>query len=106
MTVLDTNVVDIVGVTEDAVTLVISDHLEWKDKDNQHMYDLQEKVNTYLRFYEGGELYEHYPNAKGKKVQFEVAFKYEPNHDAKWFLKKLEEVLLGAGVTLITTVVD
>ncbi|CAG9233249.1 DUF6572 domain-containing protein [Paraburkholderia caribensis] len=103
MSILDANVVDIVGVdpSKGIARLIISDHLEWTDPVGEHLYLLQEKINSYLRFLEGGELLQNYPNSKGCKCDIEIAMKYEPNSDALDFIGKAREIVRGAGFDLV-----
>ena len=102
MSILDAKVVDIVGVdSEKAVArLIIADHLEWTDPVGEHLLLLQEKINSYLRFLEGEELEQHYPNSKGCKCEIEIAMKYEPSLEALRFIGKAREIIQGAGFDL------
>lgn len=104
MSIEDTDKVDFVGVSDKKVNLVITDHLEWGDNDEDHLYLLQEKINTYLRFYEGGELVDNFPGAVGKPVGIEIVLKYEPSYNANWFFEKVEPILENAGVSLVVNV--
>lgn len=55
MSVEDLNTIDCIGIpieTPHEVNLGISDHLEWDASLDEHLYLLQEKINTYLRFIE------------------------------------------------------
>ncbi|MBN3855058.1 hypothetical protein G3N59_16875 [Paraburkholderia sp. Ac-20340] len=103
MSILDENVVDIIGVdpSKGIATLVITDHLEWTSPVGEHLLLLQEKINCYLRFLEGGELEQHYPDSKGCKQQIEIAMKYEPSSEALHFIGKAREIVQGAGFDLI-----
>src|SRR5687768_1008837 len=96
MSVEQVSVVDIIGTSEstDAVYLTISDHLEWND---EHLLILQEKLNTYLAFVESGEIYTSFPDARGKKLVFEIVLKYRPNATALSFLHKAAAVVEEAG---------
>ena len=69
----------------------ISDHLSWNDKD--HLNLLQTKINRYLGFVESGELFENYPDAKGRSVCIRLAFKYELNSIAKDFVDYMKIAL-------------
>lgn len=103
MSILDTNVVDIVGVdpSKGISRLIITDHLEWTDPVGEHLLLLQEKINSYLRFLEGGELQQHYPDSKGCKCEIEIAMKYEPSPEALRFIEKAREIVQGAGFDLV-----
>ena len=74
------------------VVLTISDHLEW-DLRNEHILLLQDKINAYLAFIEEGELYEQYPNAKGRKVVIQLVTKYLPSEDGRKFIQHTKQIL-------------
>jgi hypothetical protein len=97
MTIENPKVVDCIGIEKDGsgVTLTISDHLEWGDRN--HLLCLQDKVNSYLSFIESGEIYEEYPSANGKKQKIWVACKYEPDEEAKEFLSRCKDTLEQGG---------
>jgi hypothetical protein len=65
MPVDDLSVIDFVAIsaTKDDAILVISDHLEWDEK-NEHLLILQSKINAYMEGIENGSLYDAYPDAK------------------------------------------
>lgn len=94
MSVEDLNTIDIIGIDkeEDSVLLTIADHLEWNG-DDDHLYILQEKINTYLGAIESGELYDKYPEAKGRKIVINIVAKYEPDKEGFLFLEKVKEIL-------------
>lgn len=97
MSIDQTGVVDAIGVddTTGQVVLTISDHLEW---DNEHLLLLQEKLNAYLSFVEGGELLDSYPDSKGREVLINVVCKYPPSESAKGFLNQVGGIVEGAGM--------
>ena len=101
MTIEQTEVVDFIGIDEKRANLLILDDLEWGLDDEEHLFLLQEKVNSYLRFFENGEMHEKYPNSLGKNVEFEIAFKFFPSEKCEWFLEQLKPILSGAGITLL-----
>ena len=101
MSVEDHAVVDAIGMTRDAgtVVLTISDHLPW-DETNEHLLTLQAKLNRYLAFIESGELHETYPAAKGKPVHIDLVCKYPPSQDGGRFLAQAEATVRNAGLSL------
>ncbi|ACC76294.1 DUF6572 domain-containing protein [Paraburkholderia caribensis] len=103
MSILDTNVVDIVALdpSKGIARLIISDHLEWTNPVDEHLLLLQEKINRYLRFLEGGELEQHYPDAERCKCEIEIAMKFEPSSEALHFIGKAREIVQGAGFDLV-----
>ena len=83
MAVDNTRVVDAIGIEKEdrEVILTIADQLDW-EKEREHLNLLQDKINTYVSFIEGGELLEAYPDAKDRKAVINVIGKQEPTPDA------------------------
>jgi Family of unknown function (DUF6572) len=105
MSIDQTNVIDLIGTnpTTNEVLLGISDHLEWandEESDNEHMYLLQQKINSYLEFMESGEIYKRYPGAVGKRVTILVSGKFPMNREAFSFFEKVKEVVRRYGYDL------
>jgi len=96
MSITDTKTVDIVSTNKDGlVVLTITDHLEWGD--GEHLFTLQEKLNTYLAFAESGELIDKYPNAKGRNLLINVCCKFPPDKLGVEFLAKVKHIVESAG---------
>ena len=105
MSIDQTNVVNSIGIepNKDEAQLIISDHLEWDQSekaDREHMYLLQEKINSYLGFVESGEIYKSHPKSKGKKVVIRVIGKYDMNSTGKSFFHRVEETLFASGYVI------
>ena len=98
MTIEDQKTIDLIGIDHESgdVELTVSDHLEWKDSE-AHQVALQTKLNTYLAFIEGGELFVKYPKARGRRLVITVVGKYEPDSGGKSFLEKAKAAIEGAG---------
>jgi hypothetical protein len=97
MTVEQHDVVDYVGISPTkTLLLVISDHLPW-DEANEHLWQLQEKLNRYFAFIESGELYEKFPQAVGLEIVIKVVLKYAVPETARWFFDRLATVIEEAG---------
>lgn len=78
MPVDDPTVVDAIGVdkvTGEAI-LTICDAWDWEDE-HLHLVTLQDKVNSYLEFIEGGQIWEEYPRATGRQLVIEVITRFE-----------------------------
>ena len=107
MSVENIAVIDAVGVERHSgkVILTISDHLDWNDE-REHLSALQEKINTYLRFIESGEIDETYPDALGRARVIDVVAKHRPTNGAQEFFRKATAVLHDAGVELRTRVLS
>ncbi len=102
MTVAELDKVDIVAAREEPplVRLVVSDHLDWDDE-SRDLSLLQEKLNRYLAFAEGGELRQKYPAYAGYPVEIQVAFLHAPTDSAREsFLLRAREVVRAAGYEL------
>lgn len=97
MSIEQADVIDAIGVDKETgqVVLTISDHLEWGD---DHLLLLQEKINLYMSFVEGGELADVYPDAKGCQVSISVVCKYHPDLNGKNFLSKVSSIIEQAGM--------
>ncbi len=78
------------------VVLTISDELVWDDN-NEHLLALQKKINLYLSFIESGNIYQEYPDGKGRNAIISLVAKYKPNDIAILFLNKAKETLHQAG---------
>lgn len=103
MSIDQTNVIDFISTDRQTgnVILTISDHWDWSDSNN-HIFQLQEKINNYIRFIESGEIYEAYPTAKAKELTIQIINQYEIPLIATEFIKSLESILKTIGIKLIT----
>jgi len=103
MSIDQAGVIDAIGIDDSTgqTVLTISDHLEW-DKD--HLFLLQEKLNTYLSFVESGEIFQAYPNSKGREVLIKVICKYPPDQSVESYLKQIEKIVESAGIKFMCRV--
>ena len=98
MSVEQKDIIDFISTSPDRqIVLTISDHLRWDEK-NDHLFLLQEKLNSYLRFIESGEIFESYPAAKNKYLIIEIAIQYEPNEVGFAFLTRCKETIVNVGI--------
>ena len=106
MSVENVSRVDLIGVDTRSgnVVLTISDHREWGD--GEHVLQLQDKLNAYVRFIESGELVERYPDAKGRTAQIAVVFKHAPDALGETFLSRAREMTSEAGIVLTCEVLS
>ena len=107
MSIENAAVIDAIGVERQSgkVVLTISDHLDWGNE-REHLLALQEKINTYLRFIESGEIDETYPDARGRSRVIDVVAQHQPTDGADQFFSKAVAVLREAGVELRTRVLS
>lgn len=99
MSIEQVNTIDAIGIGNDSgkVVLTVSDHLEW---DDEHLLLLQEKLNAYISFIESGELFDAYPDAKGRLAVINIVCKYSLNQRGLDFVGRLKNILDGAGIEL------
>lgn len=88
--------VDVVSLTPDGSTIVLSlvETRPWDTK-GEHLLDLQAKLNTYLDFIESGQLFQKYPQAKGKKVLFRLQSTFAPSAQALEFVEIIKRNYLA-----------
>ena len=95
MSIMDKNVVDAVGFSKDLQTekFAIFDHLDWSDEE-EHLYLLQEKINSYLVFIQEGQEGLSRQNKKNlmsaNKIVIEIWFKYQPSQECQGFLNRVQ----------------
>jgi hypothetical protein len=84
------------------IHLVLVDEEDWSDY-TEHLMLLQEKINGYLAFIEGGDLYEHLdkkmnrPALPSAYVTIEIIARCPLPDEAGEFMKHAEETVRGAG---------
>jgi hypothetical protein len=105
VTIEQTKVVDFVTLEHKTgdVLLTISDHLPWKSdtkEEGEHLWLLQEKINTCLAFIENGQLLERVPEARDRKLVINIVGKFPLSEKAKSFFKKTKALLEAAGYDL------
>ncbi|HGP7195337.1 TPA: DUF6572 domain-containing protein, partial [Neisseria meningitidis] len=57
MSILEENVIDSASIENGILILTISDHLKW---DNEHLFLLQEKINSYIQYIGSGQIFEDF----------------------------------------------
>lgn len=104
MSIEDVNKVDMIGIPKDnelIVSLGITDHLSWNNEIENHLFLLQEKINSYIRFIESGEIYESFPIAKGRaEFLIEIFFQHKIPQEGISFLGKVNEYLSSTNIRL------
>ena len=96
MSILDKQKIDIIGIQDNQLVMIICDHLEWTDndsEDDEHLLLLQDKLNCYLGSYENGEIFQKYPNSNNKPLKIIIAGQYCLNKKGIWFINQVREKL-------------
>jgi hypothetical protein len=101
MSIEQPKTIDAIGVdNETGITkLAIIDDLDWEDE-GKHLTILQDKINLYLGFIESGDIYESYPDSKGRNLEIKIYSKYDIPEIGIKFINKAYEVITEAGFTL------
>ncbi|WP_156967154.1 DUF6572 domain-containing protein [Paraburkholderia ferrariae] len=73
MSLENVDVVDAVGMESSTNTIVLTilDSWDWQDQ-MSHLKSLQAKLNAYFGFIESGQIYEAYPDARGKALRIDI----------------------------------
>jgi hypothetical protein len=98
MAVDQTGVIDLASVSPSTgeMVLTITDHLDWTNT-VEHQSVLQNKLNAYLAFAESGEVFERFPDARGRAIAFNVVFKFRPDSEGTLFLDRARKIIESAG---------
>jgi len=102
MSVEQTKIIDFVGFekTTGSIVLTISDHLDWSENQQKnHIKLLQDKINTYLSYIEGGQIFRDYPDARNHRKIYVISVvgKYNPEGDGIRFFDSVREILKHSG---------
>lgn len=102
MSIEQTQTVDFVNIDRVSgdVVLAISDHLSWEEDEGDHLVLLQDKLNTYLRFIESGELVTKFPGAKGRDIVISLVGQFPMSQTAQKFFTMASDAIAAAGFTL------
>ncbi len=73
----------------DEVILVIVEDRPW-DAKPERLFQLQEKINSYLAFVLDGHMERKYPDAKGKRVAIELDCDTKPDQETMKFLEQVQ----------------
>ena len=94
--------VDFVSIDDDSgrVFLTISDHLDWDHNEGAHLLMLQDKINSYLKFIESGEINKKFPQARGRKVTINVVAQFPLSKQASFFFQRAKAAIENAGFAL------
>lgn len=107
MSIIQTNKIDFIGIDKitSEVILTISDHLDWLEG-KAHLQFLQDKLNSYIEFIEGKQIFEDYPDSKGKKIVIEIVSQFEFSKEGDDFLKFVKPILSSIGAEIRQRTLD
>lgn len=95
------NSVDAIGIEKDTGTtiLTITDSWDWTDE-QKHLLALQAKLNAYFSFVESGEIFDSYPDARGRRIIIDVVGKFPVPKVGVNFLKQAAEACADLGINI------
>lgn len=124
MSILDEKVIDGIASTSDGlgIGLFLADHLEWTNEqinkdsgyeeilfnEHEHLMLLQNKINSYIDFFENKQYEESY-KFKNNRFQYgfiAIHFKYELTENAKKFLKVAQAQISPIGLEILYCVTE
>ena len=102
MSILEPETIDFVAVAEDHIALILLDALEWgKDLDDgEHVYLIQESINTCLEYFESGQLRADYPDDAGLPVKIVLVPVHPLAQLGLDLIEHSKPILEGAGLEL------
>lgn len=102
MTIDQTGVIDFIGRDRESghIALTISDHLSWQGNEDEHLWLLQEKLNSYLTFIETGQIHEQMPGFESAAIVITIVGKYPLSEKAQRFFQQAGQTVAEAGFKL------
>lgn len=82
------------------VVLIMLEQRPWEDGSEERLFQLQEKLNTYLSFALDGEMAESYPQFNGRKLRVQLDCVGMPGSDVVQFLSMVREQIGFQGINL------
>lgn len=108
MSIESPNTIDFLSIDQGGarVVLAISDHWDWSAP-MEHLLALQEKINYYMAFVEGGQVWESATETSGRAmdadsatIEVRIFLRHEPPPLFFEFMENAKEVLSSLGVTI------
>jgi hypothetical protein len=100
VSVEDPNVIDFIAYDENGtVVLIMVEGRHW-DGSDARVFELQEKIKTYVSFVADGQLIEQHPDLRGKPVRLELRCVSPPDPKTAGFLRMAGQELENEGLSL------
>jgi hypothetical protein len=93
------NTSDAIGIERSTghAILTIADSSPWDEVQN-HLLALQAKINVYLEFIEGRQIFEAYPAASGRQLLIDLICRFPPPSDALLFFSQVTQSCAELGI--------
>jgi hypothetical protein len=101
------SVIDVVAhdPRSDAALLAMTETRSWSEGAEKLLFDIQEKLNTYISYVAEGQLTRDYPRLEGKKVEFRLICAERPPEEVITTLRAWkEEALTPLSITWSVTI--
>ena len=101
MSIIETQVVDGIATTDDGKELImlITDHLNW-DNEMEHLLLLQDKINTYIEFWEDKQYVTIYQDKSINKAVIEIHFLHGVSKNCMNFIKTVNKQLSMTNISI------
>jgi hypothetical protein len=101
MSLENTDVVDAIGIDKVAgvAFLALVDSWDWEDEIS-HLTALRRKLGAYLDFIEMGEIWNVYPDVKGRQIGIDVIGRFPLPPSAMAFLEEAAKVASSSGIII------
>ena len=107
MAIDNAEVIDATAYEGKKLILQLYDHLEFDDEIiKEHMFMLQDKLNTYIWFIDSKQYEETYPNASLSVYEIQIKFKYQPSDFCIEYLNHVNYKLGSMNITVMFEVTD
>ena len=107
MAIDNAEVIDATAYEGKKLILQLYDHLEFDDEIiKEHMFMLQDKLNTYIWFIDSKQYEETYPNASLSVYEIQIKFKYQPSDFCIEYLNHVNKKLGSMNITVMFEVRD
>ena len=107
MAIDNAEVIDATAYEGKKLILQLYDHLEFDDEIiKEHMFMLQDKLNTYIWFIDSKQYEETYPNASLSVYEIQIKFKYQPSDFCIEYLNHVNNKLGSMNITVMFEVTD
>ncbi len=102
MAIDNTAVVDAVAYEGDKLILQLYDHLEFTNEiEKDHMFLLQDKLNSYIWYVDSEQYKETYPDANLSVFEIQIKFKYNPSDFCISYIQHVNNKLQVANIKVV-----
>ena len=102
MAIDNTAVVDAVAYEGDKLILQLYDHLEFTNEiEKDHMFLLQDKLNSYIWYVDSEQYKETYPDANLSVFEIQIKFKYIPSDFCISYIQHVNNKLQAIHINVV-----